>query len=180
MRKIVVKEWMSLDGVFDADNMDRWWMPYNSAERQEYIVDAMKGCDAYLLGRKTYEMLAPYWSAQKNDDNGPATWLNCVRKYVVSSSLKEAEWNNTTVIRGNVVEAIAELKRQARQGHHDRRQCDPRPIADGQRSHRRVPVPRPAHYRGKRKAFLQRRTAHHGPEASGEQDVESGSPSAYL
>lgn len=112
MRKIVVKEWVTLDGVFDADNMDQWWIPYDSVERQEHIIEGMLGCDAYLLGRATYEMLAPYWSAQENDENGPASWLNSVRKYVVSSTLEEAEWNNSTIIKENAVEAITKLKQQ--------------------------------------------------------------------
>jgi len=112
MRKIAAKIWMTLDGIFDADNMDQWWIPYDSIERQEYVVERYGKCDAYLLGRKTYEMLAPYWSTQKNDENGPATWLNSVRKYVVSSTLKKAEWNNSTIINENVIDAITKLKQQ--------------------------------------------------------------------
>ena len=55
-------------------------------------------------------MLAPYWSALKN--NGTADKLNSVPKYVVSSTLKKAEWNNTTIIKKNVVEEITKLKQQ--------------------------------------------------------------------
>jgi dihydrofolate reductase len=113
MRKIVSKVWMTLDGVFDADNMDKWWFPYDSAERTGYITDRYVECDAYLLGRNTYEMLAPYWSTQTNDKNGPASWLNSVRKYVVSSTLKKAEWNNSTIIKENVIEAVTKLKQQS-------------------------------------------------------------------
>jgi dihydrofolate reductase len=112
MRRVIVKEWITLDGVFDADSMDQWWVPYDSLQRQEHILEGMLGCDAYLLGRITYEMLAPYWSAQKNDENRLASWLNSVRKYVVSSTLKKAEWNNSTIIKGNVVEAVTKLKQQ--------------------------------------------------------------------
>jgi dihydrofolate reductase len=112
MRKIIVKEWITLDGVFDADSMDQWWIPYDSVERQEQILEGIKGCDAYLLGRITYQMLAPYWSAQETDEQGPASWLNSVRKYVVSSTLKKAEWNNSTIIKENVIERITDLKKQ--------------------------------------------------------------------
>ncbi len=112
MRKVIVKEWITLDGVFDAANMDQWFFPYDSTERRAHITEVYAGCDAYLLGKTTYEMLWPYWSSQKNDDNGPASWLNSVRKYVVSSTLKKAEWNNTTIIRENVTEEIATLKRR--------------------------------------------------------------------
>src|ERR1700681_2660796 len=113
MRKLVVSEWMTLDGVFDADTMDKWWIPYDSAERQEYIKGGILECDAMLYGHTTYAMLAPYWSAQKNDENGPAAKLNGVRKYVVSSSLKKAMWNNSTIIKGNIDEEIATLKQQS-------------------------------------------------------------------
>ena len=112
MRKLVVSEWMTLDGVFDADTMNTWWIPYESVERQEYIKEGILACDAMLYGHTTYQMLAPYWSSQKNDENGPAAKLNSVRKYVVSSSLKQAEWNNSTIIQENVVEEISRLKQQ--------------------------------------------------------------------
>jgi dihydrofolate reductase len=113
MRKLVVSEWMTLDGVFDADTMDTWWIPYDSIERQEYIKEGIEACDIMLYGRTTYEMLAPYWSAQKTDEHGPAAKLNSVRKYVVSSSLKKAGWNNSTILQENILEEIAKLKQQS-------------------------------------------------------------------
>ncbi len=97
MRKIVVKEWMTLDGVFDAETMDQWWNPYASAERQKYIKEGYSSCDVYLLGRTTYEMLWPYWSTQTNDDDGPGRMLNSVHKYVVSTTLKEAPWKDILI-----------------------------------------------------------------------------------
>jgi dihydrofolate reductase len=112
MRKLVVSEWMTLDGVFDADTMDTWFIPYHSKERAAYITEVTESCDAMLYGRTTYAMLAPYWSAEKNDTNGPAAKLNSVRKYVVSSTLKKAAWNNSTIINANAVEEIAKLKQQ--------------------------------------------------------------------
>lgn len=113
MRKLIVSEWVTLDGVFDADTMDQWWSPYDSVQRQVYIKEGIVGCEVMLYGRTTYEMLAPYWSAQENDDNGPASKLNSVRKYVVSSTLKKAAWNNSTIIRENVIAEIAKLKQQS-------------------------------------------------------------------
>jgi dihydrofolate reductase len=65
-----------------------------------------------LYGRLTYEMLAPYWSAQKTDEHGPATKLNSVKKYVVSSSLKKADWQNSSILTGNIREEVAKLKQQ--------------------------------------------------------------------
>ncbi len=111
MRKIVVKEWMTLDGVFDAETMDHWWNPFDSAERQQSILEGYSRGDVYLLGRTTYEMLWPFWSTQTNDD-GPGPILNRMKKYVVSTTLKTAPWKETTIITGNVVEEITKLKHQ--------------------------------------------------------------------
>src|SRR5436305_13401654 len=69
-------------------------------------------CDTYLLGRTTYQMLAPHWSALKNNEMGIADKLNSVQKVVVSSTLEKAEWNNSIIISKNVPEEIAKLKEQ--------------------------------------------------------------------
>ncbi|HWK03522.1 MAG TPA: dihydrofolate reductase family protein [Puia sp.] len=110
MRKLIVSAWTTLDGVFDAGNMNQWYTPYDSVERQEYIRSGILAADAILFGRKTYEMLAPYWSSLKNNEMGVAAKLNSVPKFVVSSTLGKAEWNNSTIIKGNVVEEITRLK----------------------------------------------------------------------
>ena len=112
MRKLVVSTWLSIDGVFDADTMPIWFFPFDSVERQQYITKGIMDCDAILFGRTTYEMLASFWPYQTNDDMGPASKLNSVKKYVISSKLKTADWNNTTIISKNVVEEIAKLKQQ--------------------------------------------------------------------
>jgi dihydrofolate reductase len=111
MRKLWVKAWMTLDGVFDAETMDQWWHPYDSPERQKYILEEYSRGDAYLLGRTTYEMLWPFWSTQTTGD-GPGPILNRMHKYVVSTTLQTAPWKESTIIRGNVVEAISTLKQQ--------------------------------------------------------------------
>jgi dihydrofolate reductase len=113
MRKLLVSEWMTLDCVFDADTMAEWWNPYTSPEREAYVQERIAAAGAFVLGRKTYEMLAPYWSAMKNNEMGVAAKLNSAPKYVVSSTLKAGEWNNTTVIKGGVVEEITKLKNEA-------------------------------------------------------------------
>src|SRR6266568_8982994 len=113
MRKLVVSEWVTLDGVFDADTMDQWFTPYDSIDRQKYIKETVLASDAFLFGRATYEMLAPYWSRLKdNEMGGVAGKLNSAPKYVVSSKLKKAEWNNSTIIKENVVKEIIKLKQQ--------------------------------------------------------------------
>lgn len=113
MRKLIVSEWMTLDGVFDAQTMNEWHAPYHSESRAQCIIEDILGCDALLFGRATYEMLAPYWSALKNNEMGVADKLNNAPKFVVSASLKKAGWNNSTIVNKNVVETIRELKQQA-------------------------------------------------------------------
>ena len=111
MRKLWVKAWITLDGVFDAATMDDWWQNTNSPERMEYITEQYAQGDVYLLGRVTYEMLWPGWSKVTTGD-GPGPLLNRMHKYVASTTLKEAPWKESTIISGNVVEEIAKLKRQ--------------------------------------------------------------------
>lgn len=112
MRKLIVKEWITLDGIFDGDTMEEWFSPFQSEERIEYVQSTVQSTDAMLYGRKTYEMLAPYWSKFKNNEMGIAEKLNNVPKYVVSSSLKSANWNNTSIINSNIVEEVSRLKNQ--------------------------------------------------------------------
>src|SRR6266480_5381205 len=116
MRKLWVKAWMTLDGVFDADTMDHWWPPadeaaVDEARRLEYVVEEYRSGDVYLLGRTTYEMLWPGWSTQTTG-NGPGPILNRMKKYVVSTTLSTAPWKESTIITGNVVEEITKLKHQ--------------------------------------------------------------------
>lgn len=116
MRKLWVKAWMTLDGVFDAGTMGHWWPPAeeaaaDEARRQEYVVEEYSKGDVYLLGRTTYEMLWPGWSTQTTGD-GPGPILNRMKKYVVSTTLETAPWKESTIIRGNVVEEVTKLKQQ--------------------------------------------------------------------
>lgn len=111
MRKLWVKAWVTLDGVYDANTMGEWWETTNSPERMQYIKEEYERGDAYLLGRVTYEMLWPGWSTQTTGD-GPGPLLNRMHKYVVSNTLTEAPWKESTILSGNVVEEIRKLKQQ--------------------------------------------------------------------
>lgn len=113
MRKLVVSAWITLDGVFDANSMQEWYAPFDSPGRQEYIRNGILACDAFIFGRITYEMLAPYWSSLKNNEMGVAGKLNSAPKFVVSSTLKEASWNNSTIIGKDLISEITELKKQS-------------------------------------------------------------------
>jgi len=112
MKKLIVTEWMSLDGIFDAASMGQWFNPYHSDDRAKSIQETIQNCDMMLYGRKTYEMLFPYWSQFKNNEMGVAEKLNRVKKYVVSTTLHEARWENTTIVGKDITNAIGELKRQ--------------------------------------------------------------------
>jgi dihydrofolate reductase len=112
MRRIIVLERITVDGIFDAAGMAEWDFPYDSEGRVAVIAGGIQASDAYLLGRTTYEMLAPGWSALKNNEYGVADKLNSMVTYVVSSSPLEFEWGNTTVLRGDAVEEVGKLKRQ--------------------------------------------------------------------
>ena len=103
---------MTLDGVIDADTMEQWFNPFHSDARGAYIKDCIDAADTLVFGRTTYEMLAPYWSVQQNNEMGVAARLNSLPKYVVSATLKQADWTNSTIIKANVTDAIAELKQQ--------------------------------------------------------------------
>jgi dihydrofolate reductase len=115
MRKLVVSEWVSLDGVFDADTMKEWFHPYDSKDRQAHITELVLASDAFLFGRVTYEMLAGYWPKVKNNDKDDleiANKLNSSPKFVVSSTLKQAEWSNSTIINDSAIKEITTLKQQ--------------------------------------------------------------------
>lgn len=111
MRKLWVKVWMTLDGVFDAETMGAWWETTNSPERMRYILEQYEQGDVYLLGRTTYEMLWPGWSTQTTGD-GPGPLLNRMQKVVVPTTLTEAPWKESTILSEDVVEGIARLKQQ--------------------------------------------------------------------
>ncbi len=112
MRKVIASEIVSLDGVVESP--DKWHFPYFNDQMGEAIGAAMAAADAMLLGRVTYEEFAAFWPSQSDDDDQEITdYINSVPKFVVSKTLEEPlEWNNSTLIKGNVAEAITELKQQ--------------------------------------------------------------------
>jgi dihydrofolate reductase len=123
MRKIVVSEFLSLDGVMQgpgSPDEDReggfdqggWQMPFNDEEQMKIVSEGIAATDAYLFGRKTYEIFARYWPSQGDDDPFAKT-LNGKPKYVASRTLKEPlEWQNSTVLRGDVADEVRKLKEQ--------------------------------------------------------------------
>jgi dihydrofolate reductase len=107
MRKIVVTEFMSLDGVMEEP---RWSFKYWNDEIAKFKGEESSASDALLLGRVTYQGFAAAWPQSKDEG---ADYFNSVRKHVVSETLEEPlEWNNSTLIKDNIVEEITKLKQQ--------------------------------------------------------------------
>ncbi len=114
MGRIVVTEYISVDGVVEApsgteDFARVGWIDdfARGPEGDEFKVDETMASDALLLGRVTYEGFAPVWPHVEGEF---ADKFNAMPKYVVSSGMKDPEWNNTTVLGGDVVEEVTALK----------------------------------------------------------------------
>ena len=110
MRKVVAVELVSLDGVMETP--EEWAFSYSNDEMEQANASGMAASDALLLGRVTYEHLAAFWPHQPGG-TPIVDYINSVPKFVVSGTLEEPlEWNNSTLIKGNVAEEIAKLKRR--------------------------------------------------------------------
>jgi dihydrofolate reductase len=110
MRNIVAGLIISLDGVVESP--EQWHFPYFNDEAGEAIGAQMAASDTMLLGRVTYQEFASYWPNQSNEDVPMADYMNNVPKLVVSTTLDRVDWQNSTLIGGDVVEEITRLKEQ--------------------------------------------------------------------
>jgi dihydrofolate reductase len=118
MGKVVVTEFITLDGVIQdpggSGEMERggWSFEYNRGEEgDKFKLKELMDSDAQLLGRLTYEGFAAAWPKMK-DEAGFADRMNSMPKYVVSTTITDPEWENTTVISDNVPDEVAKLKDQ--------------------------------------------------------------------
>jgi dihydrofolate reductase len=116
MGRIVVTEFVSLDGVMDdpggAENFKHGGWSFEIARGEEgdkFKLDEAFASEALLLGRVTYEGFAAAWPSRKGEF---ADKFNSMPKYVVSSTLDEPEWNNSTVLKGDVAEEVGKLRRE--------------------------------------------------------------------
>jgi dihydrofolate reductase len=114
MGRIVVTEFISVDGVVEdpggSEDFDHGGWAFEFArgdEGDKFKLDETMGSEALLLGRVTYEGFADSWPQR---DGEFADKFNTMPKYVVSTTLKDPEWNNTTVIEGDLADAVARLK----------------------------------------------------------------------
>jgi dihydrofolate reductase len=120
MRELIIAEFITLDGVIQAPGGDTedtdggfrhggWTRPYWHDEIGKHFFETMQTADAFLLGRKTWQIHSIFETMKEPF----ADALNAVRKYVVSTTLQSTDaWRNSTVIRGDVAEAVRDLKAQ--------------------------------------------------------------------
>jgi dihydrofolate reductase len=120
MGNIIVAEFITLDGIIEApggeDSLGEssgWSMPFFSEETAKAKADDLFGSDALLMGRRTYQIHAASWPSVR-DEEGFADRMNNLPKYVVSTTLETVEWNNTKLIKGDIIAAIKKLKQEIR------------------------------------------------------------------
>lgn len=114
MRKLVVTQNITLDGVIDA--AAGWFGPGDDtgelADVAAVLREQAAAADALLLGRITFEEMRGFWPHQTDDTTGNTEYLNHVQKYVVSSTLSDPSWSNTTVLPGPPADAVRSLKQE--------------------------------------------------------------------
>ena len=122
MPKVIVNEFMTLDGVAQAPGAadedtsggfghGGWHLRYFDEISQNWVVQNLTTAGGFLLGRRTYEIFAGYWPNAPEEEQVLAEPLNTLPKYVASTTLTEPlEWQNSTVLQGDVAEAVAALK----------------------------------------------------------------------
>lgn len=116
MKKIIASQYLSLDGVLEdpvgmeGSGLGNWTGPYSRGAKGDAFKHAeLFACESLLLGRRTYDGFAAVWPTI-DDEAGFARQINAMPKYVVSTTLKTAEWNNSTVIDTDVVARVKALK----------------------------------------------------------------------
>src|SRR6516225_11936492 len=118
MGKLVVTEFISLDGIIEdpggseGTEQGGWSFLHPADEGQAYKGEELERADAQLLGRVTYQGFAAAWPAMEDSTGEFGKKMNAMPKVVVSGTLTEAAWNNTTIISANVPEEVARLKQR--------------------------------------------------------------------
>jgi dihydrofolate reductase len=121
MMRLTLTMFLTLDGVYQApgdpredrsDNFEHggWQVPYVDDDLMSIVESWFGAADAFLFGRRTYEIFAAYWPLVTDPGNTVAAQLNSRPKYVVTNTLQVAEWPNTRLVKGEVASEIAKLK----------------------------------------------------------------------
>jgi dihydrofolate reductase len=109
MGKIVSNFFISLDGVVEAP--EQWHFPYLDDDMQAVVTSGMERTSAFLLGRRLYEEWSGFWQSEAGGENaGFAEWINNLPKYVLSNTLTELTWQNSTLISGDSEQVAAKLR----------------------------------------------------------------------
>jgi dihydrofolate reductase len=124
MRRVIVNEFISLDGVAQAPGGEDedtsggfkhggWHMGYFDELSQKWVLDSILEAGGFLLGRRTYEIFAAYWPNASGEEQVVAEPLNTKPKYVASTTLSDPlEWQNSTLLKGDLPDAVAALKQE--------------------------------------------------------------------
>lgn len=123
MPKIIVNAFTTLDGVMQApggpeEDLENgfkhggWQAPFSEEMVGKLIVDGLEDADGFILGRKTYDIFSNYWPNITDPNNPIATALNSRPKYVLSRTLNSVSWNNSSLIKGDVVAELQKLRAQ--------------------------------------------------------------------
>jgi dihydrofolate reductase len=115
VRILAITENITVDGSIEM--LTDWFDPQRQgeADKSDLLEEEQRQgreADALLVGRRTFEAFREYWPTQTNDRTGISEYLNRVQKYVVSSTLKDPQWENSTVLTGDPVENVTRLKQQ--------------------------------------------------------------------
>ena len=117
--RLIATSFVTVDGVMEGPGFDEhrdgrnaWALRVQDKETEQYNIDLVRGADAILVGRTTYQIWAAFWPTAEGGDQWLMRRMNEIPKYVVSNTLQRADWNNTTILRGDVAAEITRLKEQ--------------------------------------------------------------------